>query len=86
MISSIFQKDDEDDFGVDSDMEEEERGRTKLYCICRKPDMPGLFMVGCDSCDEWFHGECIGVTEQMASKLKKYVCNECKAEKKGNTI
>jgi len=29
------------------------------YCICRRP-YEG-FMIGCDECDDWYHGHCIGV-------------------------
>lgn len=28
------------------------------YCLCRGPN-DGSFMVGCDSCEEWFHGACV---------------------------
>ena len=26
-------------------------------------------MVGCEGCDNWFHPECVGQTEQEVSKL-----------------
>lgn len=48
---------------------------SKNYCICRRP-YEG-FMIGCDSCDEWFHGPCIGVTESKAGRVDKYVCPRC---------
>jgi hypothetical protein len=35
----------------------------KLYCICRKPYVNGVFMIACDSCQEWYHGECVGIKE-----------------------
>jgi hypothetical protein len=35
----------------------------KLYCVCRKPYQPGVFMIGCDVCLEWYHGDCVGVQE-----------------------
>lgn len=28
------------------------------YCLCRGPN-DGSFMVGCDTCEEWFHGACV---------------------------
>ena len=49
------------------------------YCICRKP-YDG-FMVGCDTCDEWYHGPCIGLTEQQAEKFDKYMCIRCVTQK-----
>src|SRR5689334_17396378 len=41
-------------------------------------------MIACDSCNEWFHGECIGITQEMASRMTKYWCKECRDEKQGN--
>ena len=49
------------------------------YCLCRRP-YDG-FMVGCDSCEEWYHGPCVGLTEQQAEKCDKYVCIRCSALK-----
>jgi len=47
-------------------------------CICRKPDLPGEFMIACDCCNEWFHGRCVNISEDTASKMKDYICMECK--------
>uniref|UniRef100_A0AAR2ING8 CXXC-type zinc finger protein 1 n=1 Tax=Pygocentrus nattereri TaxID=42514 RepID=A0AAR2ING8_PYGNA len=47
-----------------------------LYCICRKPDI-NCFMIGCDSCNEWFHGHCINVTEKMAKAIREWYCQRC---------
>jgi len=51
----------------------------KGYCVCRRP-YEG-FMIGCDSCDEWYHGTCIGVSEAQAERFDKYVCIRCAVEK-----
>lgn len=48
---------------------------TQSYCICRRP-YDG-FMIGCDECDEWYHGPCIGVSESRADRFDKYVCIRC---------
>ena len=48
---------------------------TKGFCLCRRP-YEG-FMIGCDSCDEWYHGRCIGLTESQAARYDKYVCVRC---------
>ena len=47
-----------------------------VYCICRKPDR-GDLMVQCDTCTEWFHGTCVGVTATEALKMKTYKCPPC---------
>lgn len=45
------------------------------YCICRRP-YEG-FMIGCDDCDEWYHGPCIGVSQSQGDRMEKYVCVRC---------
>lgn len=45
------------------------------YCICRRPYSG--FMIGCDECEEWYHGSCIGVSESKADRFDKYVCIRC---------
>ncbi|XP_056590874.1 CXXC-type zinc finger protein 1b [Triplophysa dalaica] len=58
----------------DNSMDEE---NAPLYCICRKPDI-NCFMIGCDHCNEWFHGHCINVTEKMAKAIREWYCHQCK--------
>ncbi|TNM88396.1 hypothetical protein fugu_004650 [Takifugu bimaculatus] len=48
-----------------------------LYCICRKPDI-NCFMIGCDNCNEWFHGHCINITEKMAKAIREWYCMRCR--------
>ncbi|TRY66540.1 hypothetical protein DNTS_015919 [Danionella cerebrum] len=48
-----------------------------LYCICRKSDI-NCFMIGCDNCNEWFHGHCINVTEKMAKAIREWYCQQCR--------
>ncbi|KAF3855849.1 hypothetical protein F7725_016572 [Dissostichus mawsoni] len=48
-----------------------------LYCICRKPDI-NCFMIGCDKCNEWFHGHCINITEKKAKAIREWYCMKCK--------
>uniref|UniRef100_A0A7N8XSA3 CXXC-type zinc finger protein 1 n=1 Tax=Mastacembelus armatus TaxID=205130 RepID=A0A7N8XSA3_9TELE len=48
-----------------------------VYCICRKPDI-NCFMIGCDSCTEWFHGDCIGVSEKAAKSIRVWYCQKCR--------
>ncbi|XP_062842379.1 CXXC-type zinc finger protein 1b isoform X2 [Trichomycterus rosablanca] len=64
---------DMDQTGAMHFMEEE---NAPLYCICRKPDI-NCFMIGCDNCNEWFHGHCINVTEKMAKGIREWYCQKC---------
>jgi hypothetical protein len=48
-----------------------------LYCFCRRVSYGN--MVGCDNDDckyEWFHFDCVGLSEQPQGK---WYCKECKA-------
>lgn len=44
----------------------------ECYCICRSTENAGKFMIACDNCEDWFHGDCVQVTYQTQSK-KNYV-------------
>ncbi|RUO95497.1 hypothetical protein BC936DRAFT_143904, partial [Jimgerdemannia flammicorona] len=49
----------------------------ELYCLCRTPYDPLRFMIGCDGCDQWFHGECVGVSESESELVDMYYCPDC---------
>ncbi|XP_053209863.1 nucleosome-remodeling factor subunit BPTF-like [Panonychus citri] len=49
----------------------------KLYCICKTPYDPTRFMVGCDSCHNWFHSDCLRLDEEAVQKKKSWICNDC---------
>uniref|UniRef100_A0AAY4CK07 CXXC-type zinc finger protein 1 n=1 Tax=Denticeps clupeoides TaxID=299321 RepID=A0AAY4CK07_9TELE len=48
-----------------------------VYCVCRKPDI-NCFMIGCDNCNEWFHGHCIEITERSAKAIREWYCTQCR--------
>ncbi|XP_067835700.1 CXXC-type zinc finger protein 1-like [Heptranchias perlo] len=35
-------------------------------------------MIGCDKCNEWFHGSCIQITEKMAKGIRQWYCQQCR--------
>jgi hypothetical protein len=43
--------------------DEADESNETLYCICRRPYTPDTFMIGCDKCHDWFHGDCVLITE-----------------------
>ncbi|OQO03378.1 hypothetical protein B0A48_11636 [Cryoendolithus antarcticus] len=73
--------------GVDDDDDEEEGSPVgdDMYCICRRPDT-GTFMIGCDgTCDDWFHGKCVGIEERDKNLIDKYMCPNCTSGSVGKT-
>ncbi|KAI8149987.1 PLU-1-like protein-domain-containing protein [Fennellomyces sp. T-0311] len=50
------------------------------YCICRQPNLNSQ-MIGCDTCHEWFHIECVNLTPAMVTSIDHYVCPSCAAKK-----
>ncbi|XP_051886900.1 death-inducer obliterator 1-like isoform X2 [Pristis pectinata] len=76
--------------GVKSETEDDESSITqsdngyndpdKLYCICRQPHS-NRFMICCDRCEEWFHGDCVGITMARGRLLERngedYICPDC---------
>ncbi|CAB3236349.1 unnamed protein product [Arctia plantaginis] len=52
--------------------------KEKLLCICQTPYDNTKFYVGCEHCSNWFHGDCVGVTEEMSKSMEEYVCQDCR--------
>ncbi|KAK3901179.1 Set1 complex component spp1 [Staphylotrichum tortipilum] len=60
--------------GGDGNSSESDNGP---YCLCRGPD-DHRFMIACDRCEDWFHGECIGMDKHTGENLvQKYICPNC---------
>lgn len=54
----------------------------ELFCVCRRPD-DHRWMIACDGgCNDWYHGECIDLTEQQGGLIDKYICPKCEFEGK----
>lgn len=55
----------------------------KKYCICQRED-DGRRYLACDTCDSWFHPECVLSPQQVAEGRSVgydnmgWVCNKCK--------
>ena len=47
-----------------------------LYCHCRRPD-DGKFMIQCESCENWFHGRCVGMNREKSKRYPNWRCAEC---------
>lgn len=73
--SSSASSDESDDGGYDPNA---------LYCICRQKHNK-RFMICCDRCEEWFHGDCVGITEARGRLMERngedYICPNCTAKK-----
>ncbi|CAH8530646.1 unnamed protein product [Heterobilharzia americana] len=52
---------------------------SEVYCVCRSSDID-RFMIACDQCEEWYHGDCINVTPKQAEQIKTFYCPQCRCK------
>jgi len=57
-----------------------------MGCLCRKPYDDSQFYIGCENCEDWFHGRCIGVLQAEAENIEEYVCPNCDPNSKLNFV
>lgn len=53
-----------------------EPDRVPVYCNCEMPYNPDKAMIMCDTCEEWYHPECINLGAEALRK-QQFVCKEC---------
>ena len=66
---------------LESKAKSSKSAKKKTYCVCKSTDGK-RFMIACDNCDEWFHGDCVGVSMSLSKRIKAYFCPQCRADKK----
>jgi COMPASS component SPP1 len=60
-----------------SDGEAEGESDNGPYCLCRGPD-DHRWMIGCDQCEDWFHGDCVNLKKEIGENLvERFVCPNC---------
>eukprot|EP00940_MAST-03C_sp_MAST-3C-sp2_P000212 g212.t1 len=57
----------------------------ELFCVCKKPYDEEQFYLMCDFCEDWFHGDCVGVQMEDAPYIEKFACVSCIMKGKGET-
>ena len=51
----------------------------EVFCECRMPPLPGVDMVQCSSCEEWFHVSCVSVpSKAMECTKEQWFCQQCR--------
>ncbi|KAL1415997.1 hypothetical protein MTO96_028343 [Rhipicephalus appendiculatus] len=75
--NAAVRSDSETDSCVEDHGSERSEEEEIVYCICRTSDTT-RFMIGCDNCNEWYHGDCISITESYAKNILKFFCLICR--------
>lgn len=53
------------------------RSSSPVYCLCLGPD-DHRWMIQCDGCEDWFHGECVDLNSSVGDDLvESFICPRC---------
>ena len=44
---------------------------------CKHPSSDEVDWVQCDTCEQWYHNLCVGITAEIAAELESYICPYC---------
>lgn len=54
----------------------------ELFCVCNKPYLTTVPMIGCEGCGEWYHYTCVGLSISEMSVVSTYYCEFCRKKNK----
>jgi hypothetical protein len=57
-----------------------------IFPPLKRASLPFRFYVGCDVCNDWFHGSCVGISEEMSRSMSEFVCVACRSAKDNQEI
>ncbi len=55
------------------------RSKSEYFC-------PPRFYIGCDRCQNWYHGRCVGILQSEANHIDEYVCPQCQSTEDAMTV
>ena len=62
---------------VGGTLEQEAKEEARLYCVCQRPASADENMIVCETCGEWYHWTCIGMTAEKAAATEDFHCGKC---------
>ncbi|KAH9046554.1 hypothetical protein EDB84DRAFT_1466277 [Lactarius hengduanensis] len=69
-------------YDVDEFYDEEEQDLTR--CVCGNAgddkESPGEFLVQCERCNVWQHGQCMGIRSEDLVREDDYYCEQCRPD------
>lgn len=75
-----------DSYVCDECKRQRETATEELYCLCKTPYDDTQFYIGCDRCQDWFHGRCVGVSQVEANHMDVYICPNCEKKEEVDPI
>ncbi|KAI3644228.1 hypothetical protein MP228_010392 [Amoeboaphelidium protococcarum] len=61
---------------VKSQIQEGGENSYPTYCVCGSSSTDE-FMIACDNCNLWCHGQCVGITDFDSERLVRWFCPRC---------
>ncbi|CCO34591.1 Set1 complex component spp1 Short=Set1C component spp1 [Rhizoctonia solani AG-1 IB] len=60
--------------------QEELEEDNRLYCVCKTRYDENKVMIACDRCDDWYHPNCVNLSELDVDLIDQFVCPLCVAK------